>query len=59
MSKILKKIKYYVNNLALCLLGSIFNLAILWVFSNNLPDYKFLKIINHQFQAKFIQEREN
>ena len=41
MSKILKKI--FVLILSGVLLSCISVLAILWVFSNNLPDYKFLK----------------
>ena len=41
MSKILKKISILLFSFALLLGLSI--LSILWVFSNNLPDYKFLK----------------
>jgi len=41
MSKILKKI--FVLILSGVLISCISVLAILWVFSNNLPDYKFLK----------------
>jgi len=40
MNKILKKIFILVSSIALLLGVSI--LSILWVFSNNLPDYKFL-----------------
>jgi len=41
MSKILKKI--FILFCSITLLSGLSILAILWVFSNNLPDYKFLK----------------
>ena len=41
MSGLIKKI--VTISLSFLLLGSILIFAILWTFSNNIPDYKFLK----------------
>ena len=38
---------------------AILSISILWAFSNNLPDYKFLKIIRPQYLVKFTQEMES
>ena len=41
MHQIIKNILILISSIGL--LATFFLLAILWVFSNNLPDYKFLK----------------
>ena len=53
MHQIIKNI--FIVVLSVGLLSAFSVLAVLWAFSNNLPDYKFLKIINHQFLVKFTQ----
>ena len=54
MNRILKNI--FIGLISFLLLLSTIIVTILWTFSNNIPDYKFLKITSLQFQAKFIQE---
>ena len=41
MHRIIKNI--FILVLSICLLSAFSILAVLWAFSNNLPDYKFLK----------------
>ena len=41
MNKLVKNI--FITILSLLLVSSILIVSILWVFSNNIPDYKFLK----------------
>ena len=50
MSKLFKKTVIFL--LALCLISIISIISILWVFSNNLPDYKFLKMYKPSVSSK-------
>jgi len=50
MSKLFKKTVIFL--LALCLISIISIISILWVFSNKLPDYKFLKMYKPSVSSK-------
>ena len=57
MNKFLKNTLFLL--LSLLLLLGIFIFGILWSYSNNIPDYKFLKSYSHQYQVKYTQVMEN
>ena len=55
MTNIIKNILIFYKFILLSLVTV---LIVLWTFSNSIPDYRFLKTINRQFQAKCILEME-
>ena len=50
MHQVIKNI--FILILSLGLLCAFFIIAVLWAFSNNLPDYKFLKSFKPPFSSK-------
>ena len=54
MNKSVKNI--FITILSLLLVSSILIVSVLWVFSNNIPDYKFLKNYKPPVSSKMYSE---